>query len=681
MEYDTDFEICEFIRKGKLDKVKKIISSVGLSHSKIWQGGYMLLYWALAYNHTNIAKWLLSQNCQVNPGNQKFPQKSVLHLAVCIGKTEIVKLLLKKGASVTVSNDRLETPLHISCKKRKPEVLLKNDMLTIIKLLLKHGAPINAKGGLCEETPLLFAVKNKHHCGKIVKLLLNNGANVNDYDMYRKTALHIAVENGDKKMIKLLLEHNADVNVKNCNGQTPLHLAVRGRSIEIAKMLLVNGADVNDIIYDFEEYRWTALHIAVKHKDEKMIKILLDYSANVNAKEDYYRTPLHVASVSHCPEIAKILLAAGADINDADKQGQIPFHLAIRIEDEKMVEFLLGHRANVHAKRKDGKSCLHFAAENRSANIAKILLSKGANINDTTVDGRTVLHFAAKKGSKELVELFLKLGMDVDVKTKVDNFTPLYYAVKKRHWQIAEYLLYHGADVNVSVKVYQTLLRLAVYDMNKDMVELLLNWNANINAEDSDDETPLLIATDSPRYEDIPGSEMMRGITDCLIMYIAKLVSENTYVSEQNLNLIKQNSRLQLFYEKCLNELANTKSKKIYDNISYYDILTKSTNTMVSYARNKNIMCAFESSDYMNAFPIYCLMMYKNYERGKVKKQLLEMGAIALKFLFKNNSENKVPLELPYVVNREILNYLNLKDLRILSAVCEQSPIKKIGRY
>ncbi|XP_008205448.1 putative ankyrin repeat protein RF_0381 isoform X2 [Nasonia vitripennis] len=679
MEYDSsDLEIIEFIRKGKLDKVKKFVSSVGLSHSKTWQGGYMLLYWALGYNHTNIAKWLLSQNCPVNPENQKFSQKTVLHLAVSLGKAELVKIILKKGASVTVSNDRLETPLHISCKRRKPEVLLKNDVLTIIKLLLKHGAPINAKGGLCEETPLLFAIKNKHHCGKIVKLLLSNGANVNDYDMYRKTALHIAVENSDRKMIKLLLEHNADVNVKNCNGRTPLHLAVRGRYIDIAKMLLSHGADVNDIIYDFEEYRWTALHIAVKNKDEKMIKLLLEYNSNVNAKEDHYRTPLHIASVSHCPDIAKILLNAGADINDADKQGLIPFHLAIRIEDEKMVEFLLQHNANVHAKRDDGKSCLHFAAENRSASIAKILLNKGANINDTTKDGRTVLHFSAKKGSKELVELFLKLGMDVDVKTKVDNFTPLYYAVKKRHCQIAEYLLYHGADVNVPVKVYQTLLRLAVYDMNKEMVELLLNWNANINAEDSDDETPLLIATDSPRYEDIPGSEMMHGITDCLIMYIAKLVAEKLYVSEQDSRLIKQKCRLQLFYDQCQNELANMKNKKIYDNISYYDILTKSTNTMVSYARNKNLTSAFESSDYLNAFPIYSLMMHKNYERGKVKKQLLEVGSIALKFLFKNNTEQKVPVELPYVVNREILNYLDLKDLRILSALCHPSPTQKL---
>lgn len=676
MENDYDYEICDYIRKGKLDKVKKIISLVGLSHSKTWQSGYMLLYWSLCYHHTNIAKWLLSQNCQVNPENQKFSQKTVLHLAICLGKAEIVKMLLKKGASVTVSNDRLETPLHVSCKKRKPDVLMKNDILTIIKLLLKHGAPVNAKGGLCDETPLLFAMKNKYQCEKIVKLLLSNGANVNDYDMYRKTALHMAVENADKKMIRLLLEHKADVNVKNCNGHTPLHLAVRGHCNDITKMLLFCGADVNDIIYGCEEYRWTALHIAVKNKDEKIIKMLLEYKANVNAKEELYRTPLHIASISHCPEIARTLLAYGADINDADKQGQIPFHLAIRIEDTKMVEFLLEHSANVHAKRKDGKSSLHFAAENRSANIAKILLNRGANMNDVTVDGRTVLHFAAKKGSIELVELFLKLGVDVDVKTNGNNFTPLYYAVKKRHCQVAEYLLYHGADVNVSVKVYQTLLRLAVYDMNKDMVELLLNWNANINAEDKDDETPLLIATDSPRYEDLPGCEKMQQITDNLIMYIAKQVSENRYVSEQNLDLIKQKCRLQLFYEQCLTELSNMKSKKIYENISFYDILTKSTNAMVCYARNRNITSAFESSDYTNAFPIYSSMMQKNYEIGKVKKQLLELGVIALKYLFKNNKTLKVPIELPYVVNREILSYLNLKDLRILSALCEPSPIK-----
>ncbi|KAL7297169.1 hypothetical protein TKK_0009586 [Trichogramma kaykai] len=679
MDVVMDFDINEIIRKGKLDKLKKFIALVGLSHAKTWQGGYTLLYWALAYNQTTIAKWLLAQDCQVNPENQKFSQRTALHLAVVIGKAEIVKTLLKKGASVRVSNDRLETPLHISCKKQKPEALLRNDILTIIRLLLKHGAPVNAKGGLCEETPLLFAVKNKQQSGKIVKLLLSNGANVNDCDMYRKTALHIAVENGDKKMIKLLLDHKAEVNVKNCNGRTPLHLAVRGGNNEIARMLLLNGADVNDIICDLDENRWTPLHLAVKNKDEKMVKVLLEYNAYVNAKEDHYRTPLHIASISKCQEIAKILLNAGADISDVDKLGQTPLHLAIKIDDEKMVEFLLAHGASVFARRKDGKNCLHFASEIRSPNIAKILLKRGVDMHDTTHDGRTVLHFAAKKGAKETIELFLQLGMDVDLKTRVDGFTPLYYAVKKRHAQVAEYLLYHGADINVPVKIYQTLLRVAVYDMNKDMVELLLNWNADINAQDQDDEPPLIIATDSPRYEDIPGSEIMHVITDCLIMNLAKNVVQNNPVSEQNLDLIKhhRHPRIKYLYDKYMSELINMKEKKLYENISYFDILTKSTNVMVSYARNVNITSAFESSDYANAFPSYSSMMYKNYERGKVKKQLLDLAGSTLQFLFRHFNDPQVPLELPYVVNRQILTYFNLKDLRILSAVCQPSPLKK----
>ncbi|XP_014205835.1 uncharacterized protein LOC106637542 [Copidosoma floridanum] len=649
MEYDVDYEASECIRKGKLKKLKKLVSILGFQQRKNWQGGYVLLLWSLEHRRTGIAKWLLSQNCQVNPDDRAYShqKKTALHLAVLAGKPAIVKLLLQRGARVGIQNDQLESPLHASCKRRGPSssewVFGGDGSLAIVKLLLKHGACVNDKGGLCEETPLLFAIRNRQQQDdRLVKLLLDSGANVNDCDLYRKTALHLAVEFADRRMIKLLLGHKADVNVKNCHGRTPLHLAVRRGCLDIAKMLLARGADVNDSVCDFEEYRWTALHMAVRNKDEKMVRTLLGYRADVNAR---------------------------------DILGQVPFHLAIRGEDEGIVECLLRHGARVDSRRKDGKTCLHFAAENQRPRIARILLARGASVNEATINGRTALHFAAKRGSKELVELFLGLGMDVDLKTKLDDFTPLYYAVKKRRCQIAECLLYHGADVNVPVKVYQTLLRLAVYDMNREMVELLLSWNASIDAEDSDDETPLVVATDSTRYEDIPGSEKMRGITDCLVMYVAKLVSEGLHVSEQNLSLIRQKFRLQVFYEQCRAELANMRSKKIHNSVTYYDLLTKDPNTMARYARNESMSGAFESSDYANAFPIYSAMMRKNYERGRAKKLLLDAAEGALKFIFRGSAEGRVvPLELPYVVRREVLKYLGLKDLRVLALVPRPAP-------
>jgi ankyrin repeat protein len=48
---------------------------------------------------------------------------------------------------------------------------------------------------------------------EIVKLLLEHGADVNAKTAY-ETALHLAAEKGHLEIVKFLLEHGADVNAK-----------------------------------------------------------------------------------------------------------------------------------------------------------------------------------------------------------------------------------------------------------------------------------------------------------------------------------------------------------------------------------------------------------------------------------------------------------------------------------
>lgn len=93
----------------------------------------------------------------------------------------------------------------------------------LIPILLKIGADINAKSKIRGETPLIVAVKTNRP--KVVSILLNRGANVDDRNDNGNTALLYAVQNGYDSIVKILLKHGADVNVVNNNGDTPRGVA------------------------------------------------------------------------------------------------------------------------------------------------------------------------------------------------------------------------------------------------------------------------------------------------------------------------------------------------------------------------------------------------------------------------------------------------------------------------
>jgi ankyrin repeat protein len=116
----------------------------------------------------------------------------------------------------------------------------------IIERYLGSGWDVNAQGEKYGRTALHLAAMNGHL--EIVKLLLEHGADVNakTKEGYGYTALHSAASNGHLEIVKLLLEHGADVNAKTkYGGYTALHSATMNGHLEIVKLLLEHGADVN----------------------------------------------------------------------------------------------------------------------------------------------------------------------------------------------------------------------------------------------------------------------------------------------------------------------------------------------------------------------------------------------------------------------------------------------------
>lgn len=158
-------------------------------------------------------------------------------------RVEIVKLFLRKGASVNIQNKDGKTALDYSITS---DGIDSQDRVEIVKLLLENGADPNIQDE-DNETALMRAADadelNYTNRVEIVKLLLKYRAKINVQDEDGKTALMKVikskkVENKDRvEIVKLLLENGADPKIASYKGKTALTYAVAMRNEEIIKIL------------------------------------------------------------------------------------------------------------------------------------------------------------------------------------------------------------------------------------------------------------------------------------------------------------------------------------------------------------------------------------------------------------------------------------------------------------
>jgi ankyrin repeat protein len=140
-----------------------------------------------------------------------------------------------------------------------------------------------------------------------LKKIITAGADVNERDISRLTALHFAASGGNDDIVELLIKAGADINAKNKDGETPRDLSGH----EGIAVLLSNNGGIHG-----------TLHGAAMLGDIDGIKKLMEGGADVNAKAHYERrTPLHYAALTGDREIVDLLIQNGAKVNIIDGEG------------------------------------------------------------------------------------------------------------------------------------------------------------------------------------------------------------------------------------------------------------------------------------------------------------------------------------------------------------------------
>jgi ankyrin repeat protein len=125
----------------------------------------------------------------------------------------------------------------------------------------------------------------------------------------------------------------------------------------------------------------------------KMLQILIDNGANVNAPDrfgrtalflvthsPYFRHPPSEATVKAHKELVAMLIAEGADVNTKCGDDGTPLHNAVRASSRNLpvVELLIKSGADVNAKNKKGETPLKLALRAKKEKISELLRKHGA---------------------------------------------------------------------------------------------------------------------------------------------------------------------------------------------------------------------------------------------------------------------------------------------------------------
>ena len=151
---------------------------------------------------------------------------------------------------------------------------------------------------------------------------------------------------------------------------------------------------------------------------------------------------------------------------------------------------------------------IHDAARKGDANKVKALLQQDPKLlSDKDKNGDTPLHLAALHGQVAVVQALLDAGADVNAKNNYGPFTPgdLWDKVlaSNNHQDPVGVLNVHGEDTRYMQNGY-TPLHLAVFSVkHKQIVEMLVNKGADVNAQPASGATPLFFAIIRDQKDDV----------------------------------------------------------------------------------------------------------------------------------------------------------------------------------
>ena len=169
-----------------------------------------------------------------------------------------------------------------------------------------------------------------------------------------------------------------------------------------------------------------------------------------------------------------------------------------------VVNAIIENGCNINLRNKEGMTALMYASMNGDEKVVERLCELNAKLEVKGITSKytkTALLFAAENGHKKVVEILLKYGANINVICDNDQSNILMLCVNNNHIDLIKYLLTYNKEnggnlinINQQNNFGNTSLMIAAYNGNEYVVQLLMNYGADINIKNDANDTAYSIA-------------------------------------------------------------------------------------------------------------------------------------------------------------------------------------------
>jgi len=335
---------------------------------------------------------------------------------------------------------------------------------------------------------------------------------INGVDADGNTVLHVAALMGNAELVSRFILLGADPQIKNNDGDTPLHLALWNDKEDVVRV--ITGLDANTV-FDVDKNGNSALDLSLLMDEERYLDILI--TTKVGEVRDtegqnivhYFVKTKNLNGIMQC-------IKKGIPISVKDNNNKTPLDLALEDSNDYdsikiAAELILGgadevetdfsyfqdaiSSRNINARFDDGQTPLHLASIMGHNAIAAYLLNDGADTSVQDSSGATPLHEAVRYGNVDIIYSLLAAGADVNAKDNLGK-TPIMLIMPKEYLQYTyDLLIKANADLTQKDMYGDTVLHTAaMMNIDTDVISMLCENGADVNARNKEGVTPLEIA-------------------------------------------------------------------------------------------------------------------------------------------------------------------------------------------
>lgn len=512
----------------------KLIISKGAQTDSMNKKGINALQFAAVHGSIEAAEVLLQHSPTLLEMTNPKNGWTSLHYAVQNNNKVFFDWLVSKGAAIDVVDYEGCSLMHLAVQYGALDIArslhILNPYLVHMQSSEDGWAPIHYAARGNQAASLLWLIEQKVRIDTV------------SYD--GDSPMHTAAFYGSLEVAKILHERMNDlINRKNLKkGYTPVVCAITYNYKAFVAWLLEHGASI-----DPEVCGSSVLFKAIDHNFTDIIKVLCAHDPELanRVEGEFSRTPLNFAAQSDNPEIIEVLISAGAQIYTSDKDGILPIHDAVYSGCLNVVKKLyeIDKKIITVPDKQYGRTPLIWAACANKVDIVEWLIEMNVDIDAKDNNVETAFFSAVQQGALDVAKFLLKRKPAfLNEREAKNGWSPLLYGLANNDHAMVDWLLDEGAQIEVfdnrnysslSIAVFyglELVKKLIDHDKSKEiikrlinakdneygstplhiaaeknaapeLIELLINHGAQVNALDRNSQDPLFIALTYSSFE------------------------------------------------------------------------------------------------------------------------------------------------------------------------------------